>query len=272
MRIPQNLVAMLALCAGVSGCATNYFTPGSGVSFADIAESDLQNYYDVQPAAAFPANIAIVRVQDSGYVTRTARGHGHGRFTTITTRDVEDDADLEKIVGLPLVRSVAPVGRILLPSNASTIRDLRIPAAKLRADLLLVYSIDTAFSVEGKSLGPLSLISLGLIPNKKAHVTATVAGMLVDVRTGFVYGTTESTAREEQRATIWSTELAIDTSRIRAEETAFNTFVSEFGQLWKNVVDTHAATVLPVAVRKDYQDSHYRVRFNPALPNPDAGE
>ena len=262
MEVLQKLVVFLALCITASGCATHYATPAAGVSFAEITDSDLQGYYETQPAAPFPANIAIVRVQDSGYVTRTARGHGYGRFTTVTTRDVEEDADLEKLVALPLVSGVAPIGRILLPSNASTIKDLRVPAAKLRADLLLVYSIDTTFSVDGKSLGPLSLISLGLIPNKKAHVTATVAGMLVDVRTGFVYGTTESTAREEQRATVWSTELAIDTSRMRAEKVAFSEFVSEFGQLWKDVVDVHAATVLPTAALPDDRDSHYRVRFD----------
>ena len=266
MKRILKLATLIVFGLWLGGCATHYQTPAGGVSLADISDPVLKDYYLREPATAFPASIAVIRVQDAGYATRTSRGYGNGRFTTVTTRDVEGDADIEALARLPLVAGVAPVGRILLPSNASTIRDLRVPAAKLRADLLLVYSIDTSFSVEGKSLGPLSLISLGFIPNKRAHVTSTVSGMLVDVRTGFIYGTTEATAREDQRATIWSTEQAIDTSRMKAEGEAFGEFVDGFGDLWKSVVDVHAATQVPMAApaRADVseRDTYYRVRFN----------
>lgn len=262
MKHQSGAILLTILCFAVTGCATNYVTPASGVSLAEIADDDLRTYYERRPASPFPANIAIVRVQDSGYVTKSARGYGHGRYTIVTTRDIEPDEAYERIVALPLINSVAPIGRILLPPNASTITDLRAPAAKLRADLLLVYSVDTTFSVDGKSLGPLSMISLGFIPNKKAHVTATVAGILVDVRTGFIYGTTEATATEEQRASVWSTELAIDSSRMRAEENAFGDFVTEFHQLWKNVLNVHAATVPTATAVAGDRDTHFRVRFD----------
>ena len=256
-------IATLAfLCLAGTGCATNYVTPASGVSLAEIADDDLRAYYETQPASPFPANIAVVRVQDSGYITRTGRGYGHGRYTIVTTRDIETDEAFGKIVQLPLVSGVAPIGRLLLPPNASTIKDLRAPAAKLRADLLLVYSVDTSFSVEGKSFGPMSAISLGFIRNKKAHVTATVAGVLVDVRTGFIYGTTEATVTEEQRASIWSTKLAIESSRLHAETAAFEDFVVEFQQLWKGVVDVHAATLSRAASLTAGRDTHFRIQFD----------
>jgi hypothetical protein len=121
-----------------------------------------------------------------------------------------------------------------------TDEDLRSPAEKLRADVLLVYSINTIFSVEGRQLGPLSLISLGMLPNKKAHVTATVAGVLVDVRTGFIYGSTEATVTQTQRSSIWSTEQAIDTARMNAERNAFGDFVGEFEKLWDSVLASRA--------------------------------
>ena len=223
-----------ALALSVSGCASHYLTPGGGVSLVDIVDEDLLSFYEREPASMFPANLALVRVQDSGYVSKTVHGYGHGRYTIVTTRDIESDEAYETIASLPLVQGVAPIGRILLPANASTIKDLRTPAAKIRSDLLLVYSVDTAFSVEGKPLGPLTAISLGFIPNKKAQVTATVAGILVDVRT------TEATARDHQRATVWSTENAIEASRLRAEQQAFDSFITEFAALWNNVVNIHA--------------------------------
>ena len=257
----NNKIVLLAIvCLGSAGCAS-YVTPGSGVSLAEIADDDLRAYYETQPASPFPANVAIVRVQDSGYNTRTAHGYGHGRYSVVTTRDIETDEALGRIVKLPLINDVAPIGRLLLPPNASTMKDLRTPAAKLRADLLLVYSVDTSFTVEGKPLGPLSAISLGFIRNKKAHVTATVAGALIDVRTGFIYGTTEASATEVQRASVWSTAVAIESSRLRAETFAFEQFVTDFEGLWKSVVDVHAATRPRVVPRVADRDTHYRVQF-----------
>jgi len=95
-----------------------------------------------------------------------------------------------------------------------------------------------------------------------------VAGVLIDVRTGFVYGTTEATAIENQRASLWSTELAIDSSRIKAEQKAFDSFVDEFQDLWSDVLNAHVAT-RPVAVRLQTEadgendtDNYYRVRLS----------
>ena len=231
-------VSLLAI-ALFSGCAQHYLTPGGGVSMVDITDGDLIEFYETEPAAAFPANIAVVRVQDSGYQSRSHHGYGHGRYSIITTRDIETDEAFERLQKLTDVQGIAPIGRMLVPVNANTVKDLRVPAAKLHADMILVYSVDTSLYVDGRQLGPLSLVSLGLIPNKKAHVTATVAGMLVDVRTGYIYGTTESTDIQEQRSTIWSTELAIETARKKAEKNAFEGFVGEFEGLWGGVVSVH---------------------------------
>jgi hypothetical protein len=252
-------LALLIAALLASGCAHRYLTPSGGVSIAEFSDEDLRSFYAREPASPFPASLAILRVQDSGYVTRTSHGYGHGRYTVVTTRDVESDEAFARIRNLPLVTGVAPIGRMLVPANANTLEDLRSPAARLRSDMLVVYSIDTTFTVDGRSLGPLSLISLGLIPNKKAHVTTTVAGALVDVRTGFIYGTTEATAREEQRATLWSTELAIDTARQRAEQQAFDAFVTEFEDLWGDVLDVHAATAAPRAPAPRARDTYYRI-------------
>jgi len=100
---------------------------------------------------------------------------------------------------------------MLLSGEVNSAKDLRLGAAALKADLLLVYSIDTRFHVESQDIGPLALMSLGFLRNKKAHVTATASAALFDVRTGFVYGVAESTATEEQRATVWSSQGAVET-------------------------------------------------------------
>ena len=251
----MNIRAMIIVLslATLYGCAADhYVTPPAGAELTVMSDANLRGYYSTKPVTRFPANIAIVRLN---------------RDSVVATRDIESDDDLAKITALPLVGSVAPIGKILLPARVSSFDDLRPPAARLHADLLLVYTVDTTFAVEGKSLGPLELISLGLIPHKKAHVTATVAGVLVDVRTGYVYGTSEATAEEQQRANLWSKYDAINSSRLKAEERAFDDFVDEFGRLWKGVVDVHAATepvapTTPVATVGYDGETYYRIKFN----------
>ena len=118
------------------------------------------------------------------------------------------------------------------------------------------------------SIGPLSVISLGFLPDREARVTATVAGALVDVRSGFVYGTAEATAVEEQWASAWSSGSVVDAARVEAERRAFDDFADEFGLLWRGVVNTHAMRP-PQAISHDNgpaEDTeapagYYRVTF-----------
>lgn len=261
IRIITLLVASLLAV----GCSKAYVTPGPAVSLVEVTDYDLRKHYRTKPTSPFPANVAVVRIQGSDYYQESTNRYSSNNYTVVTTRDIESDEAIEELVQLPMVNQVAPIGRLLLKPQTRTIEDLRLPAAQLHADLLLVYSVETSFSVEGKSYGPLSAISLGFIRNKKAHVTSTVAGALFDVRTGFVYGTTESSATKSQGASIWSTEQAIEASRLRAEQTAFDQFVGEFKSLWKGVVEQHAATAPHASALLDEappdEDSNYRIRF-----------
>ncbi len=267
MKRAFAFTAILLVGALLGGCGNHYVTPGGGVSMlamtgSELVDGDIERHYETQPAALFPASIALIRIQDSGYQSHSYHGYGQGRYTTITTRNIESDASMERLQQLPNVRGVAPIGRMLVPVNANTIKDLRVPAAKLHADMVLVYSVDTTFTVDGQQLGPLSLISLGLIPNKKAHVTATVAGLLVDVRTGYIYGTAESTDIQEQKATIWATDIAIDTARLKAEINAFDGFVGEFEAMWGGVVRTHATAQPSYQGREVARPGYHTVRFD----------
>jgi len=240
-------VAMLICVTPLIGCqaSQSYTTPGAAVSLGAITDPDLRAAFQVAPESPFPARLAVARVQASGYHSgygrgaRYAYGRGSGRYTVVTTRDVESDAEIARIARLAGIAAVAPVGRILMPDVFETARDLRLPASQLRADLLLLYSIDTTFVVDGTPLGPLSLVSLGFIPNRTAHVTATTACALIDVRTGFVYGVAEATATEQQGHSRWSRQQAIDSARTAAERESFTLLLTEFETLWRDVVAEH---------------------------------
>lgn len=236
------LLPLLCLAAAVvaSGCAT-YTTPGAGMSLQDLAtaDPDIADLLKVEPAAAFPARIAVARVQSSGYSSRTCTCYGSGRYCVVTTRDVEPEAAYERLAGMPLVAGVALVNRMLLSEKLSSAKDLRQAAATLKTDLLLVYSFDTGFNIENTDVGPLAMISLGFLPTKKARVTATASAALFDVRTGFVYGVAEASATEEQRGTFWSSSEAVDNARITAEADAFRKLIGEIEKFWADVLRTH---------------------------------
>ena len=230
-------LAAIPLC----GCVVSYTTPGGAAGIKnlvneELADAEIAELMKVEPASPFPARIAVARVQASGYATRTNSGYGHGRYTVVTTRDIEEEADFERVAGLPMIAGLAPVSRLLLPSKLGSIKDLRLSAARIKTDLLLLYSVDTKFHVEGDTLMPLSTLSLGLLPTEKAYVASTIAGALIDVRSGYVYGAAESTKKEEKRATVWNSRAAVDKARIIAERAAFKDFVEEFARLWANVV------------------------------------
>jgi len=123
---------------------------------------------------------------------------------------------------------------VLLPKNLQSTKDIRLAAASLKTDVVMLYSIDTKFHIEGQPLGPLSLISLGFIPNQNAHVTSTTAGALIDVRTGYIYGVAEATDRQEQLGTIWSTLGGIDGVRLETEAGSFQKFMQEAEKLFAN--------------------------------------
>jgi hypothetical protein len=227
-------LACLLVALVVSGCAT-YQTPGSGVSIPELTSPDIAEAMARKPAASWPARMVVVRVQGPGYHTYTNRGVGEGRFSVVTTRDIETEADFARLGALPKVAALGVLNRLLLPGNLQSAADLRTAAAQLQGDIVLMYTVDTAFRTDSQQIGPLQLVSLGFFPNKKVMVTSTCAVALVDTRTGFVYGVAESTSHEDQRSDVWSTQEAIEKARARAERAAFAQVLGEIEKLWAGI-------------------------------------
>lgn len=233
---------LIAVLAVLAGCST-YTTPGAGVALGSIAEQDgdIAAAFARQPAVTFPARIAVVRVAATGYSSGSNSSYGTGAFGVVMTRDIETEESFARLGRMPQVAAVAPVSRLLVSERLQGIRDLRASAAQLRADVLLIYTIDTRFRTETAELGPLQTIALGFLPSKKAVVNATCAFMIVDVRTGFVYGSGESTATQDQRSNVWGTDAAIEAARLRAERQAFEQGLGEVSVLWASIVAQHGA-------------------------------
>jgi len=246
---PVFAVLIVALLiAVVSGCG-QYRAPGAAADFRALGISEqtqrerttpsIARRLDVQPAADFPATVAVVRVQAAGYRSYSTRSYGDGAFSVVTTRDVETQEDFDRIRNLPMIDELAMLNRIVIPSSLQSNDDLRRAAATVHADLLLMYTFDTQFEVESH-IKPLGVFTLGLFPDEQARVTATVSAALMDTRTGYVYGLVESTEKTSQLANAWTSESAVDQSRRRVERAAFANLVDQFASLWPAIVQRYA--------------------------------
>lgn len=229
------LALSMSLTPFLTSCA-KYVTPGAAVNLEAISDYSIKERFQTKPASPFPARIAMVRVQKSGYYSHGNRGYGSGGFSVVTTRDIEKDEHLEKISSLPDVAGLGTINRLLIPSKLESVKDLRLAAASLHADMLLLYTLDTSFKIKGQALGPLSVITLGFLPNKKAFVTTTASAVLYDVRTGYVYGLAEGTHTTSHIASTWSKSQAIDNARLETEKEAFSKLIDEFTITWDGVL------------------------------------
>lgn len=158
----------------------------------------------------------------------------------VTTREVEEEADFERLAKLPMVDGLGPLNRLLLPTQLDSLKALRTAAARLNADILLVYTFDTSFRVGAQKFQPLNMIALGFLNNKEATVTTTASAALFDVRTEFLYGLAETSARESRYASVWGSSAVVDELRLDTERKAFRQLIPEIEKTWSGVVKAHA--------------------------------
>src|SRR4051794_18263124 len=117
-----------------SGCAS-YVTPGRGADMAALGvtpearnqqtDDPIARSLGKRPLAQFPTAIAAARVQAPGYKSETAQSWGSGRYSIVTTRDVETPEQLARLEKLPMVIGIAPVNRLLLSDQLNSDLELR---------------------------------------------------------------------------------------------------------------------------------------------------
>lgn len=230
------------------GCGMRYVTPGGGANLSALADTepseltdtDVQEVLDRKPVSPFPAIMGHVRLQSRGYHSYSLESYGHGTYSVVPTRDIETDEDFRKLSALAMISEVVPLGRALIPQRLDSHKQLRMSAAQLHADLLLVYTLDTVFRIKDHDIGPLGVITLGFLPNHEARITTTASAVVFDVRTGYVYGLVEATEYEKEMASAWTAYDAVEDARKRAERKAFEKLLDEFTLTWKKIVERYA--------------------------------
>jgi len=241
----------MVLLVHMVGCNAHYTVPGGaaplselGVNAQDraaLTDNSIRQALEKKPLVTFPARLAVARVQAADYTNYEYDAHGNrqdirrGAYSVITHPDVEKAEDFAQIANLPQIAGVALLKRVVLDQDLNSDLELRHAAAKLHADLLLFYTFDTTFTTE-TTLRPLSVISLGLVPNKNAKVACTASAVLMDVRNGYIYAIVEASADDHQLANAWTSQDAIDQVRKRVEREALEKLITTFKEEWRDVL------------------------------------
>lgn len=218
------------------GCASSYVTPGGHVNLSNVQDGDIKDIYELKPTAKFPSNIAFTRIQQSGYNSYSNQGYGSGRFSVITNLEVELENDFDRFKQLDNIAALVPMSKILIPRDISGLRDIRLAAAKLHADVLMVYTFDTSFKVGPKQFQTSDIISLGFLNNKDVKVQTTASAAFYDAKTGYLYGLAEATEDKSQVSDLWGSSSIVDKLRIETEQLAFTSLISEIEKTWHAIV------------------------------------
>lgn len=233
------LLVMIGCVASLMGCASHYIPPGAKADLQVFAPASIQEGFAAKATAPFPASIAFVRVQGPSYTNYQLRhsggAYGSGRYAIVTTRELGEEALLDGVAKLPQVSGVTGVNRMLLPAELQGDREIREAAARLQADLVFIYTFDTAF-FEGDLARPLTILTLGLSPTRKVQVATTVSALLLDTRTGYVYSTYEATKSSNALSTSWGTGDTADEERRNNERAAFEQLIEEFSRAWPKLL------------------------------------
>ena len=214
-------------------------------------DSVIHTALDRKPMAKFPASIAIARIQAPGYRSHTAAGYGSGKFSVVIQRDVESESHYKTLATMTGVRALAPIPRLLLPPRLDSDQTLRRGAATMRSDMLLIYTLDTRFHRVGTTR-PLTVVTIGILDNYKIEVLTTASAVLLDTRTGFVYGVAEGSAKQQGGLNNWSNDEVIDQLRREVETKAFDELVKGLTGTWAGIAQEFgkaAAAETPIGHR-----------------------
>ncbi|MEM1355408.1 MAG: hypothetical protein AAGH88_11045 [Planctomycetota bacterium] len=256
----QRIALLYCALAGLvlfTGCSSSYVVAPTGADMSELGmspavspatrraqtDSDIARALSLKPLAQFPTTIAVVRVQKADESSRKhGVSFGRSSLEPIPERTVETDEQLATLRALPEVRDAARLNRLVLGA-ARTDRELRAAAAKIHADLLLVYTINTAVYREDQP-EPINVVHLGLFSTREYRVESTVTALLLGTHNGYVYATAEVIEEQGITDNAWRNERQIKQTVEQLEQLAFDELVGSFVSSWPQLVAAHSGTAV----------------------------
>lgn len=220
----------LIVAVSLTSCST-YVTPGRQADLSTFTDPGVKKAFVAKPAIKFPANIVLIRVQGGGYRSESASGQGQGSYSVVTKRDIEKESDIDTLMRLPGIEGVVTLNRLLLPKHLNSDLDIREAAAKLQADAILLYTVETEFR-DKDVIPPLTVLSLSLLSTKHYRINAVTSAILMDTKTGYIYGALEEESDNQGMSFIFD---GSDGARRKAERSSFEKVLASFAPFWRRI-------------------------------------
>jgi len=189
-------------------------------------------------APSFPASIAVARVQAPEFrADPPLQSRNGGHFSVVTSDQGSASGLLKGISAWPVVAGVSVIDPSTLPEAFNSPGDLRLAAAKLSADVLLIYTVDTSFRVRGQAYGPGYSIPVGTTkPDGDTGITVTASAVFKDVRTGATLASASAVAVASDVASAWPSVKMIDRKRQDTEHKAIELMLTDAQNQWTDIV------------------------------------
>lgn len=251
MQQITNLCCVIVASFIFTGCASHVVTPnGADMTRFGLTSTDQERRWqtddniidvlDKAPLARFPSTIAIARVQGAGSQSRSAGvAFGRGAYRVILTPTVEKDEHFQAIHRLDQVNGAVRLNRLVLSSKLHSDKELRTAAARLHADLTLIYTINTEWTIDDDP-DPLDKITFGFARFRNVTVTSTATALLLGTHNGYVYATAEVAKAKQYKDNAWNNREQIEAAQETLEQQAFDELVGDFTQAWSRVLQQYA--------------------------------
>jgi hypothetical protein len=241
-RLTAHRILLLAsfLLASLGGCSTHWITPGAGSDLARLGTANLAVAFGRKPTALFPSFMTVVRIQAPGY----GGAGGSRRFVVLEPEDddVARDEDLRTMAGWEEIGRVERMHAGGLSEDIDSLDALRATLDD-DTDLLFVHSMDTRLDRlddHEDALPAGAPFSFGPLSAAELEIAATASALIVDVRTGFVYGFSRFTSRRASSTRSWKNVEALEAARREIEREAFEGVLRASRRKWERAIMHYA--------------------------------
>jgi len=247
---------LVLMAAAVSGCATHHklgkprasLAAALGVELPDqaaqppatLSERYVAQLLDGEVHAKLPTRLAVAKLRRDWY----------GQEVRLAAIDAEELEAWEKIVeGEKMIAGVQPVSSLAVDlerRGPSGVDALRVAAARLKCELLLVY-LQTDGRVDNFNDAAAlywTFVGLWLVPGNVIEHRTVMQALLVDTRTGAILGTATGDSRLEQACPAALADITRDKLSKAAPAKAFADLQAGCKKLLREVVEAaqkHAA-------------------------------
>ncbi len=157
-----------------------------------VTDGDIATMLDLDVRAKLPTSIAVARLES----------HCSGYQPFLATVDAEELASWKKaFAGEELIRGVQPISALTTGDiEKPSLHTLRVAAAKLNCELLLVYlkSDSSVDNFNDAAALYWTLIGLWTVPGNVYEHRTVMQAVLIDCRTGSILGTATGDSHQKQ--------------------------------------------------------------------------